>query len=161
MVAEFFTAWKKVVAKIPVLNICFIHKAVFSFTVMSREVWILVAVYKYYCLLLQKAVFSRVCETESEVAANDITKVPLQGVCKLSCTTAILYGLSEHSIVWKNCVDRGVGFYVQATCSVILQRIFWRDDYFKMKIWLGVHISFPYKRPRELRRRIFLRLFQH
>jgi hypothetical protein len=62
-------------------------------------------------------------ETESEFALHDIIELPLPAVCKQLCTTAVSCDLSEHSIARKNYAERGVHFSMEATCSIILQRI--------------------------------------
>jgi hypothetical protein len=78
---------------------------------------------KFYCLLLQQEIFSCLDETESEFALHNIIEVPLPAVCKQLCSTAVSCDLSEHSIARKNYMGCGVDFSIQATCSIILQRM--------------------------------------
>jgi len=56
---------------------------------------------KYYCLLLQQEIFSRVDQTKSEFALHDIIEVPLPAICKQLCSTAVSCDLSEYSIARK------------------------------------------------------------
>jgi hypothetical protein len=78
---------------------------------------------KYYCVLLQQEIFSRVDEMESEFALHDIIELPLPAVCKQLCSIAVSCDLSQHSITQKNYAERGVHFSMEATSSIILQGI--------------------------------------